>query len=235
MLNEVRRLCKDNFADLGREKIINEEKYKSGFYLVVEGVDFTGKSTIATELVKKLQEIYGKDSVVHKREPSNQNYGKKMRDTLHSKEMTKEKEVLASQYMLLDRVENTSQVSQLLRENKIIVQERNFLTALAYNEAKDTKEVQFVQEANKLSLKPDCLALLTISDEMMLYRLEKAKEERETLDNYETYEKVMKRKRDYMSFGEYIDILLPNDNKECFEVSMNTLIKIVAENFKGEK
>ena len=234
MLNEVKRLCKNDFADLGKEKT-KEKTYKTGFYLVIEGVDFTGKSTIATELVKKLQEIYGKDSVVHKREPSNQNYGKKMRDTLHSKEMTKEKEVLASQYMLLDRVENTSQVSQLLRENKIIVQERNFLTALAYNEAKDTKEVQFVQEANKLSLKPDCLALLTISDEMMLYRLEKAKEERESLDNYETYEKVMKRKRDYMSFGEYIDILLPNDNKECFEVSMNTLIKIVAENFKGEK
>lgn len=234
MLNEVERLCKGNFTDLGKEKI-KEKTYKSGFYLVIEGVDFTGKSTIATELVKKLQEIYGKDSVIHRREPSNQNYGKKMRDTLFSKEMTNENEVLAAQYMLLDRIENTSQVSQLLRENKIIVQERNFLTALVYNEAKDTKEVQFVQEANKLSLKPDCLALLTISDEMMLYRLEKAKEERETLDNYETYEKVMKRKRDYMSFGEYIDILLPNNNKECFEVSMNTLIKIVAENFKGEK
>ena len=64
-----------------------------------------------------------------------------MRDALLSKEMTLEKEVLAAQYMLLDRVENTSEVSQLLRENKIIVQERNFLTALVYNEAKDTKEV----------------------------------------------------------------------------------------------
>ena len=39
MLNEVKRLCKNDFADLGREKIINEEKYKSGFYLVLEGVD----------------------------------------------------------------------------------------------------------------------------------------------------------------------------------------------------
>ena len=235
MLNEVKRLCKNDFADLGREKITNEEKYKSGFYLVLEGVDFAGKSTVAKELVSRLQNIYGADTVIHKREPSNTNYGKKMRDTLFSKEMTLEKEVLAAQYMLLDRVENTSEVSQLLRENKIIVQERNFLTALVYNEAKDTKEVQFVQEANRLSLKPDCLALLTISDEMLLYRLEKAKEERDSLDSYETYEKVIKRKRDYLSFDEYIDVLLPNDNKECFEVSMNTLIKIVAENFKGEK
>ena len=28
---------------------------------------------------------------------------------------------------------------------------------------------------------------------------------------------------------------LEESNKECFEVSMNTLMKIVAENFKGEK
>ena len=56
---------------------------KSGFYLVLEGVDFTGKSTVAKELVKRLQEIYGKDTVIHKREPSNINYGKKMRDVLN--------------------------------------------------------------------------------------------------------------------------------------------------------
>ena len=235
MLNEVKRLCKNDFSDLGKEKIINEEKYKSGFYLVLEGVDFTGKSTVAKELVKRLQEIYGKDTVIHKREPSNANYGKKMRDVLNQKVMTEDDEVKAAQFMLLDRVENTSAVSQLLRENKIVIQERNFLTALVYNEAKDTKEVQFIQEANRLSLKPDCLALITISDDILSFRLNGAKEQRGSFDSYETFEKVIKRKRDYMNFGDYIDILLPNDNQDCFEDSINALIKIVAENFKGEK
>lgn len=208
---------------------------KSGFYLVLEGVDFTGKSTLATELVKRLQEIYGKNTVIHKREPSNANYGKKMRDVLNQKVMTEDDEVKAAQFMLLDRVENTSNVSQLLRENKIIVQERNFLTALVYNEAKDTKEVQFVQEANRLSLKPDCLALLTISDDILSFRLNGAKEQRGSLDSYETFEKVIRRKRDYMNVVDYIDILLPNDNQDCFEDSINALIKIVAESFKENK
>ena len=208
---------------------------KSGFYLVLEGVDFTGKSTVATELVKRLQEIYGKDTVIHKREPSNTNYGKKMRDVLNQKFMTQNDEIKAAQFMLLDRVENTSNVSQLLRENKIIVQERNFLTALVYNEAKDTKEVQFIQEANRLSLKPDCLALLTISDDILSFRLNGAKEQKGSLDSYETFEKVIKRKRDYMNFGDYIDILLPNDNQDCFEDGIKTLLKIVAESFKENK
>ena len=208
---------------------------KSGYYLVLEGVDFTGKSTLATELVRRLQEIYGKDTVIHKREPSNANYGKKMRDVLNQKFMTQNDEIKAAQFMLLDRVENTSAVSQLLRENKIIVQERNFLTALVYNEAKDTKEVQFIQEANRLSLKPDCLALLTISDDILSFRLNGAKEQRGSLDSYETFEKVIKRKRDYMNFGDYIDILLPNDNQDCFEDGIKTLLKIVAESFKENK
>ena len=64
-----------------------------------------------------------------------------------------EKEIIAAKYMLLDRINNTSEVSQLLRENKIVVQERNFLTALVYNEGSDKDEVKFIQEINKFSLK----------------------------------------------------------------------------------
>jgi hypothetical protein len=62
-----------------------------------------------------------------------------------------------------------------------------------------------------------------------------AKEERGNLDSYETFEKVIKRKRDYMIVVDYIDILLPNDNQDCFEDSINALIKIVNENFMLDK
>lgn len=210
---------------------MKESYYKSGFYLVIEGVDFTGKSTIAKDLVKILSKELGEDIVVHRREPSNQNYGAKMRETLYSKVMTEEKEILAAQYMLLDRIENTSEVSQLLRENKVVIQERNFLTALVYNEAKDTKEVQYIQEANKLSLKPDCLALITISDEALKHRLATAEKERGTLDSYETFEKISKRKKDYLKFDEYIDLILPNSNTECYYEALETLIKIVKKNY----
>ena len=69
----------------------------------------------------------------------------------------------------------------------------------------------------------------------MSFRLNGAKEQRGSLDSYETFEKVIKRKRDYMNFVDYIDILLPNDNQDCFEDSINALIKIVNEDFKGKR
>jgi thymidylate kinase len=204
--------------------------------LVLEGVDFCGKTTLATTLVEKLIEKYGSINVVHKKEPSSFGYGLKMRNVLFSDEdLSIEKEIIAAKYMLLDRINNTSEVSQLLRENKIVVQERNFLTALVYNEGSDKDEVKFIQEINKFSLKPDFLALVNVSDTMLNYRIGKSKEERGKLDSYETFEKVIKRKRDYMNFGDYIDILLPNDNQDCFEDSINALIKIVNENFKGKR
>ena len=208
-----------------------KDKDKVGFYMVLEGVDFCGKSTLAKQVVEMLSDIYGADNVVHKREPSNENYGAKMRATLMSDEMTEEKEILAAKYMLLDRIENTTMVSGLLRENKIVIQERNFLTALVYNEAADTEDVKFVQEANKLSLKPDYLALITTSDCSLSYRLEKAKEERGVLDRYETIEKVTKRNKDYFKYAEYISGVFSNDGEESLLNNIERLVGIAKENY----
>ena len=212
---------------------IDEVKNKTGFYLVLEGVDFSGKSSVADELVKRLKSKFGEDVVHHRKEPSNSGYGLKMRNILFSDVLNEEKEILAAKYMLMDRISNTSEVAQLLRENKIIIQERNFLTALVYNEASNTDEVKFVQEINKLSLKPDFLALVNISDSMLDYRIKKAEEERGRLDSYETYEKVSRRKKDYLNFPEYIDIILKNDNLDSFESNVNMLIDLTARHYKN--
>ena len=218
-----------NLKKNNQDEVIN----RTGFYLVLEGVDFSGKTSLAKELVKKLKEIYGKEIVCHRKEPGNVGYGSKMRDILFNDNLDDEKEVLAAKYMLMDRINNTSEVAQLLRENKIIIQERNFLTALVYNEAGNTEEVKFVQEINKLSLKPDFLALVNISDSMLDYRIKKAEEERGRLDSYETYEKVSRRKKDYLNFPEYIDIILQNDNLDSFESNVNMLIDLTARHYKN--
>ena len=212
---------------------INGLENKSGFYLVLEGVDFSGKTTLAIKLVEKLKEIYGAENVVHKKEPSESSYGLKMRNVLFSEDnLSIESEIIAAKYMLADRINNTSEVSHLLRENKIVVQERNFLTALVYNEASNEDEVKYIQELNRLSLKPDFLALVNVSDTMLDYRIQKSKEERGKLDSYETFEKVMKRKKEYFKFEEYINTILPNDNKESFENNISALLKLVDMNYK---
>ncbi len=207
------------------------DKNKAGVYIVLEGADFCGKSTLANELVSRLKKIYGDDKVVHRKEPSDEGYGAKMRKILFSGEMTTEKEILASQYMLLDRIQNNTIVSGLLREDKIVIQERNFLTALVYNEARDTEEVKFVQLANELTLKPDFLALITVSDSTIKYRLEVAKESRGKLDQYETFEKISKRRKDYFKFSEYIDLVMSNDCDKFLNHNISKIINIIGEKY----
>jgi thymidylate kinase len=197
-------------------------KNKNGFYLVLEGVDFCGKSTIANELVKNLSKKYGHSNVVHKK------------DTIKNIFIDEEKEKLAAKYMLIDRIDSASEISQLLKENKIVVQERNFLTALVYSEAtkKDKDEVKFIIDFLQEIIGPDILALVNISDTMLDYRINKSKENQKEPSNYETFEKAMKRKKEYFKFGDYINIILPNDNKESLEDNLNSLEKIVSEKYQ---
>lgn len=205
------------------------DKNKTGIYIVLEGADFCGKSTLANELVSQLKKIYGDEKVVHRREPSSEGYGAKMRETLFSGEMTTEKEILASQYMLLDRIQNNAIVSGLLREDKIVIQERNFLTALVYNEARDTEEVKFVQLANELTLKPDFLALITVADSTIKYRLEVAKDKGIKLDQYETFEKISQRSKEYFKFCEYIDLVMSNDSEKFLNHNISKIMSMINE------
>lgn len=204
----------------------------AGIYIVLEGVDVCGKSSIAKAVVEKLVAEFGEEAVSHRREPSYTNNGAKVREILMSGNMTEDKEVKAAQYMLLDRIENTTEVSGLLRENKIVIQERNFLTALVYNEAADTKEVQLVQEANKYSLKPDFLILINITDYTVKYRLDKAKEERGELDAYEDYDKIIRRKKAYMQMSNYVDITYNNNNQDSFTRNVESILDLVRKYWK---
>lgn len=52
---------------------------KTGIYIVLEGVDLAGKSTIAENLVGKLKSETSGVEIYHAREPGHTGYGKEMR------------------------------------------------------------------------------------------------------------------------------------------------------------
>ena len=188
---------------------------KAGLYIVIEGVDLAGKSTIAQKLVDRLTStmLAFNHEIYHTKEPSNENYGKLMRETLFSKpELDEADEIKAAQLMLLDRLENTSNVCSKLREGAIVIQERNFLTALAYNEAGDTDEVKYVQECNRVTLKPDKLFFIDVNQNTIENRL-KIREKETKLDAYEDLTLITRRRASYLKLSEYIDqMFINNDN-----------------------
>lgn len=207
---------------------------KAGLYIVIEGVDLAGKSTIAKKLVDKLKDTIWAKEVYHTREPSNENYGKQMREVLFSKlELSEADEVKAAQLMLLDRLENISVVSNKLREGAIVIQERNFLTALAYNEAGDTEEVKYVQECNKVTLKPDKLFFIDVNQNTIENRL-KEREKESKLDAYEDLTLIMRRRASYLKYSEYIDQLFANNNNGDDDIIVDAMFKIITQKLTRE-
>lgn len=206
-------------------------KKKSGVYIVLEGLDGCGKSGIATEVVRQLNSIkaFANNDIAihHRREPSHTNNGLKFRTILATKkDLTESDEVELAELMMLDRMENTTMVSNILRDNGIVIQERNFLTALAYNEAKDTKEVQFIQELNRLSLKPDLLILLDVKTKTLIDRLG----DREDFDAYEKPELLEKRRKGYAENIGYVDDVMANNTPEEKEGIIDFIVRYVVRN-----
>jgi dTMP kinase len=207
---------------------------KAGLYIVIEGVDLAGKSTIAKKLVDKLKDTIWAKDVYHTREPSNENYGKQMREVLFSKPILDEAdEVKAAQLMLLDRLENTSTVSNKLREGAIVIQERNFLTALAYNEAGDTDEVKYIQECNKVTLKPDKLFFIDVNQNTIENRL-KEREKESKLDAYEDLTLIMRRRASYLKYSEYIDHLFANNDNGDDDKIVDAMFKFITQKLTQE-
>lgn len=207
------------------------KKKKSGVYIVIEGLDGCGKSGIAIEVVKQLNSIkaFANNDIIihHRREPSHTNNGLKFRTILATKkDLTESDEIELAELMMLDRIENTTAVSSILRENNVVIQERNFLTALAYNEAKHTKEVQFIQELNKLSLKPDLLVLLDVKTKTLVERLGN----REEFDAYEKPHLLEQRRMGYANNIEYVDDVMANNNLKDKEIIIDYLVRYVVRN-----
>lgn len=205
---------------------------KRGLYIVIEGLDGSGKSSIATKLVeminKDLPNHFGTTglNIHHRREPSHEGNGKRMRDLLMSKEfLHEEDEVTLAQYMLLDRIENTTTITGLLREGHIVIQERNFLTALAYNEAKNTEMVRYIQEINKVSLKPDLLVYIDVDEGILADRLSSRGDK---ADAYEKPELLAKRHQGYRDNSVYIDRSYMNNNLADQENILTVLMNYIS-------
>lgn len=101
-------------------------------YIVVEGVDGCGKSTISKLICEWLEKEYGQ-TVLYTREPGSSLNGFNVRDILLSK-----KEVNARALELLfeaDRAEHTALVKKLLSEGKWIISDRSYISGLVYSEA----------------------------------------------------------------------------------------------------
>ena len=103
-----------------------------GKLIVIEGIDGSGKSTIAKKLAETLNE--NNIDTIYTFEPTNAYYGAKLRDTMLSKDMDLDREL---KLFVDDRKDHIRlMIKPALEEGKTVVLDRYMYSSIAYQGAK---------------------------------------------------------------------------------------------------
>lgn len=139
----------------------------SGF-VVIEGIDGCGKSSVAKEVVSRL----GRRAVLT-REPTDTWLGRAVREG-DGKRISPYTDALL---FMADRAEHTEQIATWLSEGKLVVSDRYYHSTVAYQAANLAKVFEgdafkWLLDANRrISIHPDLTVLLVIPPELGLERI----------------------------------------------------------------
>ena len=132
-----------------------------GLFIVIEGIDGTGKSTQS----KRLSEWFRSRgrAVVLSREPTDGPWGKKLRESATTGRLSAEEEL---ECFLNDRREHVEMsIKPALAEGKVVILDRYYFSTMAYQGARgfDPSEIRRRNEA--FAPQPDLLLILDLSVE----------------------------------------------------------------------
>jgi dTMP kinase len=172
---------------------------KKGIFIVIEGLDGSGKTTQAKILAKKLSENH---KVLCTAEPSQGKTGNFIRnDCLYEeKRLPTEAEALL---FAADRIEHMqTELAPALSEGKIVICDRYIYSSLAYQGSAGLS-LDWIKTINAHALEPDFALFIDVPPERVLERLQRKKSVMETL---ETQKKVREIYLKYVEKGELIII-----------------------------
>jgi dTMP kinase len=155
---------------------------KKGLFIVVDGIDGSGKSEIIKMLHNHLFSLNKKFRIMTTREPTNGTYGKKIR-----KMLANEKDPLSSSKKLMelfvkDREEHLKTIEPFLNssnenELNIAICDRYYYSTIAFQGAQGLDMKELI-EKNKRFRKPDVAFILDVEPSIALKRIESRKKEK---------------------------------------------------------
>lgn len=187
---------------------------KKGFFICIEGLDGSGKTTHTHRLVRNLQKR--EFDSVYTTEPSEGEIGKFIRaSVLQGRQRVPR--VVEGVLFAADRVEHLEKdVKPALREGKIVVSDRCVYSSLAYQGAAGL-DLEWIEEINRFALPPDLALYIDVPPEVVVKRIRRKKS---VMERLETQRRV---KQVYMKFVDKGKLISINGDRKKSEVEQNIL------------
>jgi dTMP kinase len=190
-----------------------------GFFIVLEGIDGSGKTTQAKSLVNTLKEK-GFDAVFFK-EPSAGPLGRKLKKQARLKDgLTPEQEFELFQK---DREENVEvNIKPALKRKRIVVLDRYYFSTMAYQGAKGIDIREIKERNDKIAVQPDMVIILDVSAKTGLERIKERKKKDRLFEREDYLRKVRKI---FQSFsGENIVHLDGRETEQSLSVKIEDMV-----------
>jgi dTMP kinase len=199
---------------------------KRGAFIVIEGLDGSGKTTQAKLLAEKLSQSH---RALYTFEPSDSRVGKFIREDCLYEEKRMHAEVEALLFAA-DRIEHIEDVVKpALNDGRLVVSDRYVYSSLAYQGSAGVS-LAWIETLNKHALKPDFAVFIDVSPETVLKRLERRKSVMETLETQLCVREI------YMKFVEKGELVAIDGEKPEAHVFEALLIRVskFLEAFRGD-
>jgi dTMP kinase len=198
---------------------------KKGIFIVIEGLDGSGKTTQSKFLAKKLEKTH---KVLLTAEPSLGKIGTFIREDYlyEDKRLPTEAEALL---FAADRIEHLySEVKPALEEGKLVICDRYIYSSLAYQGSAGLS-LEWIKTVNARALQPDFSIFIDVPPEHVIERLQRKKSVMETL---ETQQKVRQVYLKYVEKGELVRID-GDRSKETVAEDLNAKVLVLLKKCKG--
>jgi dTMP kinase len=189
-----------------------------GAFIVIEGLDGSGKTTQAKLLAAKLKKSH---NAVFTAEPSRGKIGKFIRNSILYDE-TRSLPSVEALLFAADRLEHVkNEVLPAMEQGHLVVSDRYLYSSLAYQGSAGLS-LDWIETINQHALKPDLALFIDVAPETVLMRLKRKKSVMETL---ETQQKVREVYLKYVQNGSLTSI---NGNQPKKEVAKQVLAVVTA-------
>ena len=162
----------------------------NGFLLVVEGIDGSGKTTLAKTLADTL-EVEG-HSILRTKEPTDGPFGKKAKEITINDSMTISPQEEWKLFHEDRRQHVQTKVIPALQAGQIVVQDRSWPSTVAYQGERGLDRYRLAEAERLIAPQPDLLLVVDIDPKISLQRIALRQKESHAFEKLEFLNRVRK-------------------------------------------